>query len=343
MTEEAGADDNSAVDVQAWVPGDHVRAVTETEDRYSRGFLRCKPEKWLPNLGMQWLPLLMSLESEVKFSHTEMCADVPGDLVRGYVGSVDDEPVGILVDNHSAELLTNFVVPGVRGIAQSLVLEYLSRRLFATVGMAWSGPESKVFRFEPDMNVANIRHVAAIRLVLQVNGEEISIWFKVGKTLAELLDGLWRRQLRSTTQQSLGALDVHFEVAHIAVPPSMLSEYLKPGTIVDVEKGVSDDLLLVANEKPWRNAKVVQVDGCLGAEIRSKADDAPLPDGHLRVSFEYGSVMFNEAVVIEMDQNGAIFNTGAPLGDKVNIVVNKEIVGQGRIGVYQGRFVVSVL
>ncbi len=53
---ESGAE-NTASSLIAWDPFRYLRRMDNKEVELSRGFLRSRPEKWLPGFGAQWLPL----------------------------------------------------------------------------------------------------------------------------------------------------------------------------------------------------------------------------------------------------------------------------------------------
>lgn len=341
---EGQTGEKKQVTLSAWDPARLLRRFDTAEVRYSRGFLRCRPEKWFPGFGMQWMPLAHSLGVELKLVEAKPVIGVPRGFHMGFVGSIDDEPVGLFLDEEAATALHEAVVPGAAATAREVVCEYLARRLLTSLAISWSGPESSLVRFEPDMNPHNMREVGAVKLTAALNGNQVVVWILVGKIVVEKMDGLWRRQLHSTSGQSAGPLDIHLEVAHLTVPPSILSDYLKPGVTFDLEVPVSDTITLVSEKQPWLPARLAAVDGHFAIETLPGPAAAPgLPAGTTRLSFEFGVVNFDPLLAAEMSQPGAVYDTGIALSERVQIVVNGEQAGEAVLRTYQNRFVVTVL
>ena len=137
------------------------------------------------------------------------------------------------------------------------------------------------------------------------------------------------------------------ELAQLAVAPSMLAEYVKPGAIIDLEVALGDSLILRdgsgASAKAWLAARMLNVGGNLGFEVQpGPALLPPLPEGTTRLSIEFGSLQFEPGVIPEVSQVGAMWETSVRLGDKVRMSVNSERVAEATLCSYEGRFAVSV-
>ena len=330
--------------LNAWEPAQVLRTFEAAEVRYSRGFLRCRPEKWFPGFAMQWLPPAHSLGVELKLVEAKPVISTPRGAGIGFVGSIDDEPIGIFIDNEAANLFLRAVVPEGSKKAKEVVLEYLARRLLSSLAISWSGPESSLMRFEPDMNLSAMREVAAVKLTIGLNGEHLTVYILLGKIVVEKMDGLWRRQLHSTAAQNGNPLNLHLEAAHLTVPPSILSDYLKRGVAFDLEVGVSDMMTLVVNGQPWLPVRLGCLDGRFVVQTTGgPIQGTPLPPGTSRLSFDLGRFTFDPALVAEMNQVNALYETGIGVTDHVQIMVNGEQAGEAVLRVYQGRFVISVL
>jgi flagellar motor switch/type III secretory pathway protein FliN len=327
-----------------WSPERALRSVDPAVVRYSKGFLRCRPEKWFPGCAMQWLPLAHSLGIELKLVEAKTMIDAPRGLEVNFAGTIDSEPIGLAMELDGAEILLEAIVPGAKSAARKTVLEYMARRFLASLAISWSGPESTVVQFEPDLGADKIGEAGAVKLVAALNGNQVVFWILLGKGVVDKLDGLWRRQLQSTSKQNSGPMDAHLELAHLTVPPSMLSDYLKSGTTVDLEIPVGDAVVLVSNGQPWMPARLCRVDGAFAVEtVAGPMPSFGLPSGTTRLSIELGRLHWDGSVAREMAQAGAIYDTGLKLQDRVQMVVNGEKVGDARLHSYQGRFVVSVL
>jgi flagellar motor switch/type III secretory pathway protein FliN len=241
-------------------------------------------------------------------------------------------------------VLINAFVPGAAPQAIDVVLEYLARRFFASLAMSWSGPESSVVQFDSQAGSHPIEVAGVVKLSASVNGETVSIWLSLGKALVERLDGLWRRQIQSTGKVQEGASVLNIEVSQLAVPPTMLVEYLKSGTVVDLEVAIGDSVTLRAGNKAWQSARLCDVDGKVGFEVLpGPAPAAALPDGTTRLSIQFGSLHLEPSAFAELGQPGAIVLTQIPLSDTVQLVINGEKVGTANLCCYQGRFAITVI
>jgi hypothetical protein len=136
---------------------------------------------------------------------------------------------------------------------------------------------------------------------------------------------------------------MRLEIAHLGVPPQMLSDYLTKGTVIDLEVRASDTLIVRYGTKPWMPARMVEVGGKFGCEIVSGVLSAPaVPEGTTRLSVELTSVNLDSTHIAELSQPGAILVTDIPLGEMVNLVINGDKVGEARLCVYEGRFAIEV-
>lgn len=326
-----------------WEPRRYVRKLDPVEVRLSRGFVRSRPEKWFPGLATQWLPLGHSLGVEIKITEVKPVITPPRGLEYGFAGRVDDEPVAILIDADSARVILEAVSPGSTESASGVVMEYMARRLLSSLGLSWSGPESSVVQFDSELDPQSVSTAGAIKLAVLVNSNACVVWIALGRRMVERLDGLWRRQVQSTTKSSGAPSDVHIEIAQLAVPPAMLVDYMRAGTVIDLEVFVSDMVVLRLGNKPWLPARLADVNGRLGFEIvPGPVASAPLPDGTTRLSIEFGKVLFEPATIAEMSQIGSTWESDITLSDQVHMVINGERVAAATLCLYEGRFAISV-
>jgi hypothetical protein len=267
----------------------------------------------------------------------------PADLKLGYAATVDDEPFAIHLDGKSAQVLADAFVPRAGQPGMELTLEYLARRLLGSLATSWSGPESSVVQFNADNDASRISGAGWVKLELQINGSPATVWLLCGKVLVERLDGLWRRQVRSSARQHEHTIEAGLEIVQLAVPPAMLVDYTTSGTVVDLEIGVSDHVTLRSQGKPWMPARIFDVGGRFGVQIvSSPLPSAALPEGTTRLSIQFGTVRFDAATASELVQPGAMYETDLAVSDSVNLVINNEKVGSARLCVFEGRFAMTV-
>lgn len=341
MSGQESQEQNSAI-----VPWDYRRYAKVVEPdvaRLSRGFLRCRPEKWFPGFATQWLPLVHSLGAEVRIVEVKPTLSVPGGLERGFTGSVDDEPLSIFIEDPSAHSLLEAVTPGVLPSASGVVLEYLARRFLASLALSWTGPSQSVVRYEPEIEPTTVREAGAIKLTFSINGATCTVWVGLGPGVVERFDGLWRRQVRSATKSSGGQTILRAELAQLAVPPSMLGDYTRSGAVIDLEMPVGDQLIVRADNRPLFLSRICAVHDNLALECVPGTVAAPLiPDGSTRLAVEFAGVPVEAAILAEVAQFGAVFDTGVPLSNEVRLMVNGEPVAKALLCTYEGRFALSV-
>lgn len=330
--------------LSAWNPERQLRQVDPRAVRYSRGFLRCRPERWFPGFAMQWLPLGHSLGVEFKLMSAKPVITVPPDLEYRFGGTVDGETVGVAFGAETAEAVLEAVAPSSRPVAKGIVLEYLARRLLTSLAMSWSGPESAAFQFDAEGGAEVSDLTAAVKLTAGVGGVPATFWILLGPTVVDKMDGLWRRHLQSSARQNVAPADVRIEVAYLTVPPAMLSDYLTPGTTVDLETPVCDRVVLSSGGQSWLSARLGAAGGRFVLEILPIAPPTfALPSGTTRLAVELGAIHLDSAAARELSQPGAMVDTGIDLADRVGLTVNGERVAEALLRTYQGRFVVSVL
>lgn len=336
-----------AATLSPWEPGRLLRTALPGEVKLSRGFLRCRPERWFPGFAAQWLPLAHALGVELKVIETKpiLLSEVENSFA--FVGTVDGEPLGLSTDAASARVLVDAVVPtlgrGSDSAAGAIVLEYLARRLLTSLSVAWTGPQSSLVRFEPEMGIADVVPAGAVRINLAVNGAPVQLVLSLGNFLVDRLDTLWRRQIQSTARAVDAATTVALEIAQLAVPPSLLGDYLRSGTLIDLETRPSDTVILRAGVRAWQVGRACLSNGNYAVEILPQMAASPsLPEGTTRLSISLGATRLDGGVVAELGQPGAMYETAIPATDRVELLINGESVGEGRLGLYQGRFAVMV-
>jgi hypothetical protein len=329
--------------LMAWEPHQQLRNVSSAAARLSRGFLRCQPAKWFPGFATQWLPLIHSLGIEAELVDVKPLVQVPDGLTVGYAGTVDDEPLAILTDRDSMRVWIEAASPNAITTAQQVIAEYTARRILGSLAIAWSGPESSVVQFDKELKASNIRAAGTIKVVFRVNGQLCTVWFVLGKFLVERFDGLWRRQLQSTSRTVEDASTIGLEISQLAVPPSMLSEYTRSGTVIDLEVAVSDVITLRVGGKPWVPARLWNVDGKFGFEIlQEPLVPWKLPEGTTRLSIQFKPVNPAPGTTVELMQQGAIYECPDKLDNHVTIAVNDERVATARLCCFEGRFAITV-
>jgi flagellar motor switch/type III secretory pathway protein FliN len=330
-------------EVQLWEPQQALRRMRPGDVQLSRGFLRCRPEKWFPAFPTHWLPVLHALGVEAKMSEIRPVLAKPPVGEVAYVGTVAGESMVIAMERSDADALSDELVPGAGPKAANIVLEYFMRRFVGSLGLSWSGPEATTVTFSPQVDVSMVPLEGSIRISCTVNTVPITVWIGLGTGMVGTLDGLWRRQIQLLSKVLGGSVAVRLEIAQLGVPPQMLSEYLIKGTVIDLEVKAAESITLKVGDKPWMPARLLDVGGKLGCEMTPGALTVPqIAEGATQLSVEFGSLQLDGAELAELSQAGAVLTTTIPVSGMVNLVINQEKVAEARLCVYEGRFAVEV-
>ena len=341
MRNESESSEN--VTVQSWDPRKHIRRAEARDLHLSRGFLRCRPEKWFPAFAQHWASAAESLGCEVRIQEVKPVSSAPRGLEVGFVGSVDDEPIAVLTDAESARRVIEEVTPGASEEAKPIVLEYMARRLLSSMARSWSGPETSVVRFERDLAPKDVSLAGAVKLSVMVNTSQISFWVALGRRMVDRLDGLWRRQIQSAAKVSTNETVIRLELVQLGVPPQMLSDYLKSQTVIDLEVPVSDTVILRLGTKAWMPARLIDVNGKWGCEVLPGPVIAPnIAETSTKLCVELGTVPIDSNSLAELSQVGAGILSDITVSDRVTLNINNDQVAEAQLCIYEGRFAITV-
>jgi hypothetical protein len=176
-----------------------------------------------------------------------------------------------------------------------------------------------------------------------LNGKPVIVWVMLGRFMLDRLDGLWRRQIKSTIKGAEDTSDLFIEIAQLAVPPSMLADYVRPGTAVDLEIPLSDVVSVRTRSKAILPGRLKISGGRYCVEtFPGQPYQQSIPDGTTRLSVCCGVTTVDAATIAEISQSQAIWETGLNVSDRAALVVNGEKVAEAQLMEYEGRFAIQV-
>ncbi len=333
-------------EVEPWTSQRYIRSIDIREARLANGFLRCHPERWFPGFAERWAPLISVMGCEFQVLEIKPTLTLPDECWECFKGTIEGEGVLIAIEPNAASLIAEEVVPNLgSGLQSTLILDYLVQRCMATLGMTQTVSENAGgMMFNGRCTTSDVASVAAVRFAMSLNGSPCVVVLAIGQELVERMDRLWRRQVHSSARSHSEGGALRFEIAQLAVPPHVLSEYVSKGTIIDLEVPASDAVTLKIGSKVFMPARLVDVDGMLGCQtIQGTAPVLTVPDGTSRMSVEIASVSVDHNTLAELAQVGAVYKTGRPIGSRVVLSINQDRVAEARLCVYQGRYAVEVL
>lgn len=335
----------TSVDVELvpWEPQGLIRRVSRRDVELSRGFLRSKPERWVPNLPLQWLPFIHSISAEIRVVEVRPLASIPAVPSSGVMVALGEHFMAVAADTQSQTYFLDAIIPDCPSKAGNIVLEYLGRRLAGSLAISWAGHDPSRVRVFGGGDVATQEYGGAVKIVALVNGRQATVWLLLSGSLVDELDRLWRLQLHSTNRTFFSSKTASIEIAQLAVPSSSLPEYLRSGQAVDLDVAMSDNVVLRIDDGTCMSARVCDVESHLCCEIVSSKPIVPVfPEGFERFSVVLGTVDCDPPLLAELAQAGAMLDTSIPLGDNVELWVNGRKAGNGFLRCYKGRFAVEV-
>lgn len=350
MLKEGRIADGRNVPLSIWDPEAALPLVPQEKARYSRGFLPAQPSGWFPRLPEYWLPLFHTLALDVSCRDYQKLFECPDNLGSVAIVEVDGEKAFFGFDAESRQVISQFIIPGCSDAAGEVIIEYLQRRLLATLARSWSGGEPIHGYYLCSGRAETVEIAAALVLNVEIAGEPCVISFGMGPRLLEKLDNCWRTGFAQEKQGYAGDIlsdEIHsisVEIAELAVPPAMLIDYVRSGTVIDLEIPVSTEVRLRSDGKPWMDGSICQVQDRIAVEVTSlQTSHFKFPEGTTRLRVEIAQTELDREGIIEHEQPGAILLTDTPLDSRVSLIVSGENVATAMLGEVNGNFAVRIL
>jgi hypothetical protein len=334
----------SEFQLSEWLPTQHLKCWDSEEVRFSRGFLRCRPEKWFPGFSAHWLPLAHSLGIETRLLEVKSFLRAPKALGLSFYGSVNNERLALFIDQESEGSITNAICPGAQKEASNVVIEYMVRRLFSSLGQVWSGPESSVVEFFGQAQTRDFQEVGAVKLSIALNNTPCHIWLLLSEQLCTRLDGLWRRQIHSTNRIGDEKISIKLELANFFITKNQINTFLKTDHIERLGQTTNDHIVLQYNGKPWLPVRLGMIESTFALEtVAMPLSSVSSDDSKERLSVVLGQLELEPLVAAELTQIGAVIDTGISLTSKVQIWNSESKIAEARVFTEQGQFVLKVI
>jgi len=334
-----------------WSPRELLTTLSSNEIRFSRGFLRSDLSIWLSDFVKSWQLLLHSLGLEVELSAINNRFNFPESLSRVIPIELDDEPAVIGMDDESQELISSIVATGSESTAVDVIVEYFERRLLSCLSQHWAGPMPLKAWYLADSESAAVDVVGTICFVFKIKDQELSIWVGLGPRAVERIDGLWRKQLfeehgsqQSASLPQLSTVDI--DLVELLVPPALLIDYMRSGTVVDLDLPVDTRVRVNLNGSLWAHGTLGQFEGNFAVTLDSfDVNEAARGDNSstTKVSVQLAVEEIDREAVVEFGQKGAILSTQVAVNDRASLIISGERVASAIIGELDGKFALTVL
>ncbi len=329
-------------DFSRWSPSDALPAFGADEVRFSRGFLRADFSRFFPSFAVHWKPLLLSLFTDFEEPRARSLLEFSENLERVIPIEIDGEVCVMGWDARTRAAILETVAAGTDGVAADLVLEYLERRLLSTLALSWCDPGEVKVSYLPASAADSVEVIGSVVVSFRLGGQLCECWIGLGLRLIDKFDLRWRQLVREEYQQnneerSDENVSLSVELAELAVHPAMLIDYLRAGTVVDLETPVSDRVLVRVNGEPWGEGQLGQFNGRFA--VRMENFDMPgqreVPENTTRVQIQIGATSIDRDALKENAQVGAVLLTRTAVHPSVSLTISGESVANaivGRIG-----------
>lgn len=330
---------------------------TINEVRLSLGFLRCNPADWFPDLGSKWFPLFHAHGIDVLLRDVKTSLHFPDDLERIAPIEIDGEAGVFGISSQAEMMIAQALAPECEGTGLQVLIEYLQRRLIATLQLSWFSGELLECFFVPSEGTEEVEVVGAIELSLEINNFPLSIWFGIGPRFLERLDSISRQHF-IPLHLDKGLLEERFndndivtltvELAELSIPPALLIDYIRSDTLVCLDTNLSDAVIIKVEGESWARGRVCQFRGRFGVQITTFENQTSYlkksqSEGMTRVGIEVAQTELDVVTLKEHAQKGAIVLTKTPLHFSARLVIAGEQIANAVVGESDGKMALSIL
>jgi flagellar motor switch/type III secretory pathway protein FliN len=183
-----------------------------------------------------------------------------------------------------------------------------------------------------------------VKLLYSLDGQLGFMWLGLGPKTVDKFDGLWKRQVRSTTKIPKEGAVLQLEIAQLGIPVHEVSNYTQPGAVIELEAPVSDYVTLRVGNKPWLMARLCLVGERFALEMTSRTPtDVGDQEGFQRVSIRLGDCQIDVNSLSEGSQAGAVLETPLKVSNEVKLVSNNAVIAKAELQVYGETFALTVV
>ena len=323
-----------------------LRDVQTAEVKFSRGFLAADLTLLFADFPQYWVSTFQSVGAEVQLVDVRRALYFPQELSRIVVVEINGESSVVGIDEMSQELICSTLASDALPIGQEILIEYLERRLLTTLTKSWNNPDPLFCYYLSSDWEDEVEILGGVELQFTINGRPASIWFGLGPRMLDELDRLWKRHLLrnapSKFDDEVSTLTI--DVAQLAVPPATLIDYLRAGTIIDLEVPREDIYTLSLNGQPWGRGRLCRYNRALAVEVVDMQPAQIQPtQGRTRVVVELARLEVDQNTLLEYRQVGSIIPFGKTIGSLVSVMINSEHVANALLGEVNGRLAMSVV
>jgi hypothetical protein len=331
-----------------WHPKDYLLNYSFAEAKYSSGFLRSKPQNWFPSIATQWLTLAHSLGIELSVIDCVPSLKPLDKIAHLFCGSLDGNLIGVGISDDLVKIISETELGFDSKIIDIYIYEYLCRRLFSSITIAWIGKNVNsraVFLGLPPEGSKKFleKHPYGVQLVVKLGDQTGSVWLALSYEMVDEIDQLYRKQIKSVANVPSGKITIDCEIASLFIQEDQVFDYTKSGASVDLEIPLSDEVLIKINQKPIAIGRICTVDKFFAVEIVSKKVKPIIPtENHIEVNVRFPAIIIDSAKYAELLQLKSIIVSDNIASDHVTLTIDKEEIATASLKIYQGRLAVAV-
>lgn len=318
----------------SWNPRNYVEEISYERARLSSGFMLAEMSKFFPKLIELWKPLFISLgikEPAISYQlslEPESISDFNG-FVAAY--EVNSSPGYIAIDRESQKIVCQSVsskkeLDG----TDDILISYLFRRLLISLEKTWTESNKLKITYHESSPKSTFEIPAEVKLSLILNNKSAEIIIGIPLSLVEIFN---QAVLDRSKTGLADKTELSIELFGVFVPPDMLLDYLRSGSVIQSTTAFSDKVNLYANGRPWAQGLLRTCQDKFAVEIVSLiAPKIESSTGNTRVSVQL------ERIALKQDLKsyrslGSIILTEVRLNSPLSLYVSGENIGTASMSI----------
>lgn len=318
--------------IDNWQLADEIEVLDPKIIKYGIGFLKSRPQNWIPNFSSFWTPLLDLLNFEVAILDIQPTFDFPLSGNGVWLGAFENNKIGISCEPFVAKYLASLFITDIDSETSKILEDYLARRLMRSLVASWTGPSLSHFKYFGVSSMKDFDPSAGIKITMSINGRQVTLWLLIEELLLKKLDNLWRRQTTTFNIKKMESRKYQLVLFSQQIQLDELESLLEIGNKIYLAGLDPKHLLMrdVINDSTWKiklfSSSSQLVIKILESNIPYQID---LRDLLMRVVFPEVTLSTDQ---LQLNTSESFLPTGLELGTDLLIKVSEETVAQARLG-----------
>ncbi len=315
-----------------WQLADEIEELDPKIIKYGIGFLKSRPQNWIPNFSTFWTPLLDLLNFEVAVLDIQPTFEFPLSGSGVWLGAFENNKIGISCEPFVAKYLASLFITDIDAETSKILEDYLARRLMRSLVASWTGPSLSNFKYFGASSIKDFDPSAGIKITMSINGRQVTLWLLIEELLLKKLDNLWRRQTTTFNIKKLEARKYQLILFTQQIQLDDLESLLVIGNKIYLT-GLDPKYLAmrdVINDSTWKVKLYSSTDQLVMKILESNvAYQLDLRDLLMRVTLPEITLSTEQ---LQLNSSESFLPTGLALGTELMIKVSDETVAQAKLG-----------